>query len=217
MTERPIPFDDATVRAILAGHKSQIRRVIKNIPWRGGCNPNFSQASAFSNAGEFRIAGSQEMTTGFRCPFGRPGDRLWVREKWAPRTLGRWGVLDKHMLPLYRASEDRPEWEGIWRRSVHMPRWACRLVLEITDVRVERLHQISHRDAIKEGARRIDVPAGYDQKYSTDPVAWADIVEGRADAYNDPRHAFRDLWTSTVGDWDTNPWVWVIEFKRIAD
>lgn len=215
--ERPILFNAPMVRAILSGAKTQTRRVVNPQPvadtrWRSGLYVGGRGAMAHRKVSTDAPAA----LLGEVCPFGQPGDRLWVRETWAPRTLGRWSVLEKHMQPLYRASEDRPEWKGIWRPSIHMPRWACRLVLEITDVRVERLQVISHRDAIAEGFRRIDVDAGYDPKYSVDQTTWADIVEGQADAYNDPRHAFRDLWTSTGGDWDSDPWAWVIEFKRVG-
>lgn len=231
-------FNGAMVRAILDGRKTQTRRVIKSIPWRPDANPEFSHAAAFSNSGEFRIAGSEEMTTGFRCPHGEIGDRLWVRETWADANSWDGPCV------LYRADGDRrhlvddcspvdydrypgasfAQWaadvesgtEGRWRPSIHMPRWACRLVLEITNVRAERLKMIGHNDSINEGVRRIEVAPGYDPKYSVQAITWTDIVEGHADAYNDPRHAFKDIWTSTGGDWDANPWVWVIEFKRVT-
>lgn len=220
MRERPILFNGAMVRAILAGQKTQTRRAIKDIPWRPGCNPDFSQARAFSNAGEFRIAGSQEMTTGFRCPFGQRGDRLWVRETWRPQTVhscamdtcdcdsvgvtfaadGEWvlhtwsqdPVPDSWYLPDAAARGNLP--------SIHMPRWACRLVLEITDVRVERLQAISPADALAEGAMEW---AGEQDT----PIR--DLDSG------DERVAFRALWDSTGGDWNSNPWVWVITFTRI--
>lgn len=227
MRERPILFNGAMVRAILAGQKTQTRRAIMGIPWRPGCNPDFSQARAFSNAGEFRIAGSQEMTTGFRCPFGRPGDRLWVRETWRPQTVhscamdtcdcdsvgvtfaadGTWvlhnwsqnPVPDSWYLPDAAARGNLP--------SIHMPRWACRLVLEITDVRVERLQAINETDAVAEGAS-----AGVLKDIRlrrTHPRAAKPMV------YEDSREIFADLWDSTGGDWNSNPWVWVITFKRI--
>ncbi|WP_242881699.1 hypothetical protein [Stenotrophomonas maltophilia] len=203
MRERPILFNGAMVCAILAGQKTQTRRAIKDIPWRPGCNPDFSQARAFSNAGEFRIAGSQEMTTGFRCPLGKSGDRLWVRET----TVN----VEKHgyLGPVYLESEeglatlqgglapapdDMTEVEPheiTLRPSIHMPRSMCRLVLEITDVRVERLQAISEADARAEGV---------------DPEMPDECVL-----------AFERLWVSISGpsSWNSNPWVWVITFKRI--
>jgi len=212
MRERPILFNGAMVRAILVGQKTQTRRAIKDIPWRPGCNPDFSQARAFSNAGEFRIAGSQEMTTGFRCPFGQRGDRLWVRETTV--DVERHGYLG----PVHLESEegyatlqgglapgpddviDVEPHEITLRPSIHMPRSMCRLFLEITDVRVERLQAISPADALAEGA-----------------MEWAGEQDNpiRDLDTGDERIAFSALWDSTGGDWNSNPWVWVITFKRI--
>ncbi|WP_225540366.1 hypothetical protein [Xanthomonas sp. XNM01] len=202
------------VRAILSGQKTQTRRAVKRIPWRAGANQNFSHAAPFQNAGEFRIAGHDELTIGFRCPYGQPGDRLWVRETHAifpaygqRRTDGErwgpWGGLpttvseDGKQIAYYREGFDRCD-PGRWRPSIHMPRWACRLVLEITNVRVERLQAISPADALAEGA-----------------MEWAgeqDTQIRDLDA-GDERIAFSALWDSTGGDWDSNPWVWVIEFQ----
>ncbi|HEL5053060.1 TPA: hypothetical protein UOA92_000827 [Stenotrophomonas maltophilia] len=195
--ERPILFNGAMVRAILSGTKTQTRRAIKGIPWRPGCNPGFSQARAFSNAGEFRIAGSQEMTTGFRCPFGQPGDRLWVRETWCHAwddERDQWSAPERYH---YRADGievvhvDDGE-RSPWCPSIHMPRRACRLLLEITDVRVERLQAISEADARAEGV---------------DPEMPDECVL-----------AFERLWVSIGGpsSWNNNPWVWVIEFKVVT-
>lgn len=223
MRERPILFSAPMVRAILEGRKTQTRRVVKRIPWRPGVNPDFSQAREFSNAGEFRIAGSEEMTTGFRCPYGQPGERLWIRETWMP---GYSHEADHEKGPqvslLYRAdnTEQRvaaPSYELAerwdrdfsedgdhppnWRPSIHMPRWACRLVLEVTGVRVERLHGISDQDCIAEGCA-----GGHDS-----------IPNYRYNAL--PSEHFRWLWNSINGPdaWDANPWVWVVEFKRLED
>jgi len=259
MRERPILFNGDMVRAILAGQKSQTRRVVKPQP----PTPEDVRALAgidycwlppsWPGAQHHRVGGpvwavrklmGQEPE--IVCPFGQPGDRLWVRESFrigedlgedwedgidvgdrfpiyqADGEHGRYGVVPLEWDPPRNAREVHNS-EGTaehWRSfgpipSIHMPRWACRLVLEITAVRVERLHQIGHSDALSEGYHLIEVAPGYDLKYSADPITWAEIVEGNADAYNDPRHAFRDQWTSTGGDWDSNPWVWVIEFKRV--
>jgi len=184
--ERPILFDGAMVRAILSGAKTQTRRVAKGV------------VAMHARTGE-ALAKLDSAGPRVRCPFGQPGDRLWVRETWAPRALGKWSVLEKHMRPLYRASEDRPEWKGIWRPSIHMPRWACRLVLEITDVRVERLQAISEADAIAEGLTQTEIGG------------W---LPGPCDH---PEWAFHQLWNQVYGEsaWDSNPWVWVIHLKRV--
>lgn len=203
MRERPILFNGAMVRAILSGAKTQTRRVVKNIPWREGCNPQFSQAAAFSNSGDFRIAGSEEMTTSFRCPYGQPGDRLWVRETWTnawDELKNQWSDPERYH---YRADGiEVAHVDGMerspWIPSIHMPRRACRLVLEITAVRVERLQAITEADAIAEGAPGRVEPS-----------------ELRWQHYVPHSRGFIELWNSTGGDWDSNPWVWVLEFKRL--
>ncbi|NIK50307.1 hypothetical protein [Xanthomonas arboricola] len=161
------------------------------------------------------------------CPFGEIGDRLWVREKWADLTAthGRhWekqnpvtGLYERGIHPFlwYAADGDQPEMGGgeinrePWRSSTSMPRSACRLVLEITDVRVERLQAISDADAAAEGIIEYDmgdIPAMYGTGYpDSDP-----------NADSSPRGAFQKLWQSTGGDWDANPWVWVIGFRRVT-
>ena len=191
MRERPILFNGAMVRAILAGQKTQTRRVLKMSHGYWETSPN----------------GLVPIPAG--CPFGQQGARLWVRETHAifpthgqHRTDGeRWGPwgglqttvsADGKQIAYYREGFDRCE-PGRWRPSIHMPRWACRLVLEITAVRAERLQASSAQDCIAEG------------------ITTRFTVEGGND---DLRVQFRDLWTSTGGDWDSNPWVWIIEFKR---
>lgn len=219
MREYPILFNGAMVRAVLAGKKTQTRRVIKGIPWRPGCNPEFSQARAFCNAGEFRIAGSQEMTTGFRFPLGQPGDRLWVRETTVnvekhgyrgPVHLESeegYATLQGGLAPAPDDMTEVEPHEITLRPSIHMPRSMCRLFLEITGVRVERLQAISEADAVAEGATAGVLPDIRLRRRH--PRAAKPMV------YEDSREIFADLWDSTGGDWNSNPWVWVITFKRI--
>ena len=167
MRERPILFSAPMVRAILAGTKTQTRRVCKG-------------QRELSNVHDFQID---------RCPYGQLGDRLWVRETWLRHSVN---VPNDY---LYRA--DHPDdgtigpAHGGWKPSIHMPRWASRITLEITDVRVERLQDISARDA------------------------WAEGITPSPDV--DPYHEYRDLWESIngPGSWDANPWVWAVSFKRI--
>lgn len=121
------------------------------------------------------------------CPFGKPGDRLWVRETFADigcRLTFRADLEDGAHCSVTR-----------WTPSLHMPRWASRILLEITAVRVERLQQITIGEICKEGLAR--------SMYEFIPVTTA-------------FDAFAELWNSTGGDWDANPWVWVIEFKRVT-
>jgi hypothetical protein len=98
-----------------------------------------------------------------------------------------------------------------------MPRWASRITLKVTGVRVERLRSISEADAIAEGIHVVQIGSGYPDRYSPTPIAWADVIEQQAEAYEDPCMAYQDLWESIngAGSWAANPWVWVVEFRRI--
>lgn len=176
MSERPILFSAPMVRAILAGTKTQTRRIVK-VPKRF---EGFSHPSA---------AGVD-----FSCPYGWRSDRLWVRETFSyDRAMHERG---DRCVPWYWA-DGNPTY-GDWTRpkpSIHMPRWASRITLWITDVRVERLNDISQHDAMAEGVS-VDSPATFQA------VA-----------------AYRDLWESIngPGSWAENPYVWVIEFMSSSD
>lgn len=211
--ERPILFNGAMVRAILAGAKTQTRRVVKPQPV---FDTRFR--SRFRVDGRGSMSHRQVSTDapaallGEICPFGQPGDRLWVRETWCHAwddERDQWSDPERYH---YRADGievvhvDDGE-RSPWCPSIHMPRRACRLLLEITDVRVERLQEISEADAMAEGA---DVHVLPDIRLPrTHPRA------GRPMVYADCREIFADLWDSTGGDWNSNPWVWAITFKRI--
>ena len=170
------------VRAILAGTKSQTRRIVKPQP-----------------------TGSVLL----RCPYMRTG-RLWVRETWQSMTDPK--IVQNIEDVQYRADEDDP---GVtWRPSIFMPRWASRLTLEITGVRLEQLQEISATDALAEGLR-----------YGTQLLAGAGGARfGGWNAPNEPDTMYADsgdaygsLWNSINGRgaWDLNPWVWVIEFRKV--
>lgn len=212
MKERPILFSAPMVRAILEGRKTQTRRVVKPGPPDG--------LGMYACLGAWRYEGvdyrANEVET---CPYGVPGDRLWVRETWqmvdplevpenrrgsrAPFT-GCQGARIIPWVATYRADgELAHERYGdiVWKPSIHMPRWASRITLEITGVRVERLQDISEEDALAEGVHRFD---------------WQDD-NGECPATT--REAFARLWASINGpdSWTANPWVWVVEFRRIGD
>jgi len=211
MRERPILFNCAMVRAILAGQKVQTRRAVKWNKVASGLNLRFTGLSAQRYPKGWVLESDSRTSSEWRCqptpcPFGQPGDRLWVRETWmdltgtgiehrdlatGKRTRYAYGAES----PKGSASDEARKDYGLrWRPSIHMPRAACRLVLEITAVRVERLQAIDAQDCIAEGITT---------RFTVD------------DGNDDLRIQFRDLWDSTGGDWDSNPWVWVIEFKRV--
>ena len=139
-----------------------------------------------------------------RSPYGGPGDRLWVRETWAPAGYS--------VLPtLYRADGDeQPTLDGRWRPSIHMPRWASRITLEVTGVRVERLQAITEADAVAEGLENHGGGELAD--------AWWPEHDGLAQAGATPREGFRVLWEAIngPGSWAANPWVWVVSFRKLA-
>ncbi|PTE02676.1 hypothetical protein [Pandoraea apista] len=186
MKERPILFSAPMVRAILDGSKTQTRRLVKEWIGKPGNKPTPADVHYLPDFTCYRA----------NCPYGQPGDRLWVRETWAQPT-----TLDPGPT-FYRADYPRcvpPQYENVplvdaitWKPSIHMPRSQCRLVLEVTGLRVERLNHISESDARAEGVDHI-----------RDKVPTA-------------RDSFRYLWETLYGaeSWTANPWVWVVEFKR---
>lgn len=190
MTDRPILFSAPMVRAILYERKTQTRRVVKPQPVdRGGGSLSISYAAGKMNhmgPANFML----EKLAQYGCPYGKTGDRLWVREAFFIDG-GKGSVR-------YRASGHVSPFG--WKPSIHMPRWASRITLEITGVRVERLQDISNADAMSEG---IEEYLGI--KYTGEkPPA-------------DGRIRFSELWTEINGpySWSANPFVWVIEFKRV--
>lgn len=231
MKERPIIFKDEAVRAILNATKTQTRRVVKPT------GKHWQYDKAEYTDGHMTFPGEEYIDESL-CPYGKPGDRLWVREAWfdnlCPRTTG-----DRNDGILYRA-DGTPDFEGEenlirWRSSTHMPRWASRITLEITGVRVERLQDISEADAKAEGvpcwANGDDIATG---NYLNRPLSniWCEKCDGEGGhealgrncgvTYVDCTECdtstklFRNLWQSKgPGSWDANPWVWVIEFKRV--
>lgn len=217
MAERPILFNAVMVRAILAGRKTQTRRAIRPQPYIDGsgnfCWNGIIFGQDIAGVPLARALASQNpssRTGRVLCPFGKIGDRLWVRETWMDLTgtgIGHLDTAGKPMRYAYGAEspsgsasdEARKDFGLKWRPSIHMPREACRLVLEITDVRVERLQTISDADAIAEGLMQAE------------GGSW---LPGPCDH---PAWAFHLLWNQVYGEssWDSNPWVWVIEFKQI--
>ena len=184
MTERPIIFSAEMVLAILAGRKTQTRRKMKPAKVKRPKRWLIDDAAV----------------NGLVCPYGAPGDTLWVRETWARHASGVDYAADF-------AAVSRPQ-AGPWRPSIHMPRWASRITLRITDVRVERLQDISEDDAVAEGVAL--------ERYV--PVSDSAGKHGSGEAEpTDPVAEYRDLWNHINGPdaWEANPWVWVISFERV--
>ena len=220
--ERPILFSAPMVRAILEGRKTVTRRVMKPQPDTDATITVESYNVAVTNRHGYQEAGPEifgawwrDGESGCKCPYGKPGDRLWVRETWYCDhfEVMRGPYLKPDDLDIREAIEDGTlvyaadgltpyeQEQPTWKPSIHMPRWACRILLEITDVRVERLQDVSRADIRAEGLQcppelaSDDVSPNYRDWY---PAAW------------------RELWESTGGNWNANPWVWVVEFKRVT-
>ncbi len=200
LKEHPILFSGTMVRAILDGRKMQTRRVIKPQPKHGVSRCQYSK----TGWAETFEGGACRCAPAVRCPYGEEGDRLWVRETFCiPQD-----ELDTPTPDIcYRADRNRntkyTEWP--WRPSIHMPRWASRILLRVNEVRVERLQDISMEDCWAEGFD----PEWYHSNAVNDPE----------NLYHYTRGDFRDLWDCLNAkrgfDWEKNPWVWVVTFERI--
>ena len=199
MKERPILFNGAMVRALLEGSKTQTRRVVKQLDPEKGAVTTGNDGTPMGVC--WAYGGSV-----IYCPYGRPGDRLWVRETFA--YLG----TNKRGPHAYRADTydgERIRVDAPWKPSIHMPRAASRILLEIVSVRVERLQDISAADAKAEGIEPHEVRQF--AIYGATPAERAAIYR---DAAVGP---YQRLWRQIngAGSWDANPWVWVVEFKRV--
>ncbi|PIJ48538.1 hypothetical protein BL250_13505 [Erwinia sp. OLTSP20] len=219
MKERPILFNDQRVAALKSGMQTQTRRIMKALPLtpaqdnHAGCygidvQRNQLQANRVRAMGELR----------YHCPYGQPGDRLWVRESW------RGPLVPDHQMAAWQASPDafrQPEYCQYradsnqfgnneaeltsigWQAAIHMPRWASRINLEITGIRVEKIQYISEQDIVAEGVQSENhfLNNFFTLHHET----------------RSPKEAYRDQWAQQYGaaSWEVNPWVWVIDFKRV--
>ena len=213
MKSRPILFNAHMVRALLDGTKTQTRRLLKIQPegceWQcGAYSPTVIDKYGDDCAGaEIFGAYTTDGEWSQACPYGQPGDQLWVRETWG--VLYEQFINDSHEPTFWRADysdSDLAEqkagtlWLPRWRPSIHMFRNRSRITLEITNVRVERLQDISEADAAAEGWMR-------KSERSNDPEVHQDAA----------RDWYSDLWEQINGaeSWKLNPWVWVIEFRKV--
>jgi hypothetical protein len=241
MSERPILFSGLMVRAILEGRKTQTRRVVR-VPrscrrhhvtgfygpeWWLGQHPVKGWWACYPSAPSLAMAADQTArgVEGFPCPYGQPGDTLWVRERalyWCGGAGGTSQVAyaddselesllaDQREMAVHHAVRDAQGLERVagnwkWRPSIHMPRWASRLMLRVEDVRVQRLQGISEEDALAEG---VTWPSGEQERNIR---KWGDPQTARM--------RFADLWDSINAkrgySWESNCWVWAITFSRV--
>lgn len=207
MADRPILFSGPMVRALLEGRKTQTRRLIKPQPPEGLepvgrvlCSTHKPDEGKWTWArGQSHMLRDPHRV---RCLYGQPGDLLWVRETWGfnpdfPAILGR---------SCFKADPGH-EYDGIqWKPSIHMPRRLSRLTLRITDVRVERVNDITGLDAIAEGLVDLGVD-GARWHWERNPTM----------GYFAPWRAYRALWDSIngPGSWSANPWVWALTFEVV--
>lgn len=219
MSDKPILFSGPMVRAILEGRKTQTRRVVKPQPRVGRYGPDhhsrpngvIGPIKGCWGGGDYHVwphrtmvvplVDGSEWAVERYCPYGQPGDRLWVREAWWKR-LG----VDADGFAGYVADIPTKPPNAIRKMpSIHMPRWASRLTLEVKAVRVERVQAISEADAEAEGVFAHIAPSSINK-----------VFRGERGATAIKRYA--ELWDSINGDshpWESNPWVWVVEFERV--
>ena len=216
MKERPILFSAPMIRAILAGTKTQTRRLIKPVGNDEGFvlqdygDGFWPYRSEDGESGFYRDRDGYDTEERIKCPHGQPGDRLWVRESFsgpycmeaqdgmAAAPPSTWA----HESRIWYWADGDPT-HGDWTRprpSIHMPRWASRITLEVTGVKVERLGDISEADAKAEGTEPYRLPVHPNREHLR-----------HCDGYH-------DLWESIngPGSWDANPWVWCVSFKRLG-
>lgn len=262
MRERPILFSAAMVRAILDNRKAQTRRVVIPQPpsvdavrakagidygWIAPGGPGGSGLDYHRPSGPvWAVRELMGCEPQLRCPYGEPGDRLWVREacwllgrwtrngltktgrqRWRFRVEGGAVVFNKPSSNIAKRAAEPGHDGGLgwaYRHARYMPRWASRITLAVTSVRVERLQAITEEDAIEEGLKRVTKDNGITWKYGLpdrdglpgtddDGMPWSD--------WNvDARKPFKTLWQRINGKrerfaWDDNPWVWVVGFERV--
>jgi hypothetical protein len=227
MTDRPIIFSGPMVRALLAGHKTQTRRLLKPQPV---CDHNFSSGEptrmaidedgahcSVCGAGVQLAHRRKSGVCGIPVRFG-VGDRLYVRETWQVRglALGRPIAESRIAAPSafhYRATDNgawKPYW-GKWRSPLHMPRWASRLTLKVADVRVQQLQDLTEEDALAEGAGAWSIEG---ERFDKRPSAEDCAIFARV-KYGSAVRAFSNIWDTINGTdaWTHNPWVIATSFR----
>ena len=184
------------VKAIFDGRKTQTRRVINPQP----DNCSFHGFNKFGEAIFYPHEEESDEQVLWKCPYGVPGDRLWVRETWCPQ-LNIFGQEFNDRTPFYKDTEEKLPCGHKWKPSIFMPRWASRITLEITDVSVVRLQEISRTNATEEGFHASE---------------YNGLEHFGGKSYGNAQLAFRVCWDfiNKKYPWDSNPWVWVISCVR---
>lgn len=232
--ERGILFKDRLVRAILEGRKTQTRRLVKPQPPAEGWNPvvgryNPTIIRRGMEAPGPEVFGASDEDIGRVCPYGETGGRLWVREAWMHLPVEEAGHLRNLGMALnpstpfegvvYRADCYEPAFTKLaeagrrWKPSIHLARRDARLLLDVVNVRVERLQDITAEDAIAEGLEQVP---GIGEEWTP---TWRGAPP--SNSFEDPRRAFETLWDGINGarpgaSWNGNPWVWAVTFKRVS-
>lgn len=214
MAEKQIIFNGEMIRGILDGRKTQMRPVVKR--------QRSDHTFVFLN-GEIVHTGAAGTAFGRqKCPYGAVGDMLWVGETWglsadADEVLRQDGITPGQLSPydyddlpiFYRADGGNELFVSRWRPSIHMPRWASRITLEITAVRVERVQDITEEDVVAEGLETM-------MSSESGDILCVDKWTHDVDYWESPRFAFAALWNKLNAkrgySWNANPWVWVVEF-----
>lgn len=209
MNQHPILFSTPMVKAILSGQKTQTRRIMpfyKKLNAETLSDIDFRETKIYSD-GSFRaIFDTSEEPFSEKCRYGKVGDSLWVRESYCLNYFddnsngykAQWNDVAAELIP-----------EPKWKPSIHMPKSACRIWLRITDIRVERLQQISENDAKSEG-----IELKFNSMFNENR-----FLDYQTKAFNrvNPINSYKTLWESINGEnsWLVNPYVWVIEFERV--
>lgn len=219
MKERPILFSTPMVQAILEGRKTMTRRIVKTTQngWNCQKNKEFVQseniAESFFDNRTASPSLKKELTgfhaffkdnesdhkLGIKCPYGQPGDVLWVRE-----------TFTRALTPKFLYKADGTQlFSAKWKPSIHMPKAAARIWLQVEEIRVERLQDITEADALAEGVKYISMPQGF---FFMNYLIREYVYPAT------PKVSFKTLWEKINGDesWDSNPWVWVVKFKILS-
>lgn len=241
MNEKPIIFSGSMVQAILDGRKTQTRRVIRGLgnrphydrllgewtlsepPCRYTGTELWQMRGASPSVGDWiwilQTAADDFATYPLKCPYGKPGDRLWVRETWNRDERNEdclFYAADYAIVPHPKAHTVKPATYPGCKPSIHMPRWASRINLTVLDVGVERVQDISEEDAIAEGVGHgFQMNAGWPDYQHIDKHGVCSLTQDTA------RMSFASLWDSINAKrgfgWDVNPWVWVVTFRIASE